>query len=144
MPHCQKEKHNHQSHSKKEKQKKQTEKLAKKNALLKAKEDAEKEKMMKMMGGNNLTLKDGFGEYIVGCEEEMEYVAKFNMNKRSKKVSEERLLQLTRVLCVWVWVWSLVYSSSISMVVLSFSSPIIKYGICVYNILTPFCAAAIH
>ena len=94
MPHCQKEKHNHQSHSKKEKQKKQTEKLAKKNALLKAKEDAEKEKMMKMMGGNNLTLKDGFGEYIVGCEEEMEYVAKFNMNKRSKKVSEERLSRL--------------------------------------------------
>jgi len=85
MPHCQKEKHNHQSHSKKEKQKKQAERLARKNELLKAKEDAEKEKMMKMMGGNNLTLKDGFGEYIIGCEEEMEYVAKFNMNKRSKK-----------------------------------------------------------
>eukprot|EP00580_Thalassiosira_gravida_P017098 CAMPEP_0201675390 /NCGR_PEP_ID=MMETSP0494-20130426/39516_1 /ASSEMBLY_ACC=CAM_ASM_000839 /TAXON_ID=420259 /ORGANISM="Thalassiosira gravida, Strain GMp14c1" /LENGTH=110 /DNA_ID=CAMNT_0048157823 /DNA_START=109 /DNA_END=437 /DNA_ORIENTATION=- len=82
MPHCQKEKHNHSSKSKKSKQ-------AKKEALALARkqkaeglEEAEKEKLK---AGNNLALKDGFGEYEVGCEEEMEYVAKFNMNKRSKK-----------------------------------------------------------
>jgi len=85
MPHCQKEKHDHSTKSKKAKLKKKAELAARKQA---AKEAAELEEEKKRTGGgNNIALKDGFGEYIVGCEEEMEYVAKFNMNKRSKKVS---------------------------------------------------------
>ena len=85
MPHCQKEKHDHGAKSKKDKLKKKAELAAKKNAIKEAAEAEEEKK--RNGGGNNIALKDGFGEYIVGCEEEREYVAKFNMNKRSKKVS---------------------------------------------------------
>ena len=86
MPHCQKEKHNHAARSKKEKQRKREQLAARKAALKEAEEAAELERLKG--GTNNIALKDGYGEYEIGCEEEMEYVAKFNMNKRSKKVSD--------------------------------------------------------
>ena len=100
MPHCQKEKHDHSTKSKKAKLKKKADLAAKKQA---AKEAAELEEEKKRNGGgNNIALKDGFGEYIVGCEEEMEYVAKFNMNKRSKKVSNMYMFVLP--------IWSICYT----------------------------------
>lgn len=80
MPHCQKENHNHTAKSKKERQKKKEALQARKKAA-KTGEEEELEK-----GPNNLALADGFGEYIVGCEEERKFQARFNMNKRSKKV----------------------------------------------------------
>ena len=89
MPHCQKEKHNHAARSKKEKQRKREQLAARKAALKEAEEAAELERLKGTT--NNIALKDGYGEYEIGCEEEMEYVAKFNMNKRSKKVMIEFL-----------------------------------------------------
>jgi len=84
MPHCQKEKHDHRSRSKKDKRERKESLAAKKKAARDAEEEDELEDARKLIG-NNLALRDGFGEYEVGCEEEMECVAKFNMNKRSKK-----------------------------------------------------------
>ena len=83
MPHCQKETHDHTAKSKQERKAKKALVLSRKKAAKqKATEDElEKQKNLK----NNLALADGFGEYEVGCEEEKEYVAKFNLNKRSKK-----------------------------------------------------------
>lgn len=92
MPHCQKEKHDHRAKSKKDKQKKRDELASRKKAIKEAADAAELEKKAKL-GGNNVALKDGFGEYEIGCEEEMEYVAKFNMNKRSKKVRKSHKMQ---------------------------------------------------
>lgn len=83
MPHCQKENHDHTAKSKRErKSKKEAALLRKKAAKARAlEEELEKEKTKL----NNLALAEGFGEYIVGCEEEREYQARFNLNKRSNK-----------------------------------------------------------
>ncbi len=82
MPHCQKENHDHRARSKRDRLKKK-EALARKKA---ARTVAEEEELEKQKLSNNIALADGFGEYEIGCEEEKEYIARFNMNKRSKKV----------------------------------------------------------
>jgi hypothetical protein len=85
MPHCQKEKHDHTAKSKKER-------LAKKEELLarrKAAKDLEAELEAAKIKPTNIGLADGFGDYEVGCEPEKELKApRFNVNKRSKKVSD--------------------------------------------------------
>ena len=98
MPHCQKEKHNHASKSKKEKQHKREEGIARRKAFKAAEEAAELERQNGGIGGNNVALKEGYGEYEIGREEEMEYVAKFNMNKRSKKVRLFVLYEYTYIM----------------------------------------------
>ncbi len=85
MPHCQKENHDHKAKSRKDKLKKKEAALARKKAAL-AKEKEEEEERLKL--ANNIALAEGFGAYEVGCEEEEEYVAKVNLKKRNKKVSE--------------------------------------------------------
>ena len=104
MPHCQKEKHNHASKSKKEKQHKREEGIARRKAFKAAEEAAELERQNGGIGGNNVALKEGYGEYEIGREEEMEYVAKFNMNKRSKKVRLFVLYEYTYIMngCIGV------------------------------------------
>ena len=105
MPHCQKEKHNHASKSKKEKQRKREEGIARRKAFKAAEEAAELERQNGGgIGGNNVALKEGYGEYEIGREEEMEYVAKFNMNKRSKKVRLSVLYEYTYIMngCIGV------------------------------------------
>ena len=88
MPHAQKEAHNHASFSKKAKKQQLLEKAAKKQALVDAAAAlAAADAALKL--GNNLSLKEGFGEYEVGCEPEREY--KFNTKKRNKKHLKEDL-----------------------------------------------------
>ena len=91
MPHCQKEIHDHRSKSKKDRQKKKEAAIAKKKAL-KEKEEEEEEKAKL---SNNIAFAEGFGDYEVGCEAEREYVAKFNLKKRSKKVRNKTLNSLS-------------------------------------------------
>ena len=104
MPHCQKEKHNHASKSKKEIQHKRDEAISRRKAFKAAEEAAELERQNGGIGGNNVALKEGYGEYEIGREEEMEYVAKFNMNKRSKKVRLFVLYEYTYIMngCIGV------------------------------------------
>uniref|UniRef100_A0A7S3Q0E7 C2H2-type domain-containing protein n=1 Tax=Chaetoceros debilis TaxID=122233 RepID=A0A7S3Q0E7_9STRA len=83
MPHCQKENHNRGALSKAERLKKKEAALAKKNA--KAARELEEELEKQKLLGNNIAMAEGHGEYILGCEEEKEYVVKVNLNKRSKK-----------------------------------------------------------
>ena len=82
MPHCQKENHDRGSKSKKERQKKKEAAITRKKAA----NGVEEEELEKANLSNNIALAEGFGDDEVGCEEEREYVARFNMNKRSKKV----------------------------------------------------------
>eukprot|EP01083_Nonionella_stella_P286525 975238_1 len=84
MPHCQKENHNRSALSKSEKLKKKEAALAKKNAKA-ARELEEELEKQKLLGGNNIALAEGHGEYTLGCEEEKKYAVKVNLNKRSKK-----------------------------------------------------------
>jgi hypothetical protein len=86
MPHCQKENHDRQAKSKKKRLKKKEETDARKKTA-KAQE-LEEELDKAKSRPNNIALADGHGEYEVGCEEEKELKARFNVNKRSKKVSE--------------------------------------------------------
>jgi len=87
MPHCQKEKHDHTAKSKKERQQKKEEMLARRKAAKARELEAELEAAK--LKPNNIFLSDGFGEYLVGCEPEKELKApRFNVNKRSKKVSD--------------------------------------------------------
>jgi len=82
MPHCQKENHDRGSKSKKERQKKKEAILARKKIM---KTEEEEELEIANLLPNSIALAEGFGEYEVGCDEEKEYTARFNMNKRSKK-----------------------------------------------------------
>lgn len=84
MPHCQKENHNKSAKSKAEIQRKKEAAAARRKAA-KEKEIQEELERQKL-APNNIGLADGFGQYEIGCEEEKEYVAQFNLNKRSKKV----------------------------------------------------------
>eukprot|EP00592_Proboscia_alata_P017082 CAMPEP_0194399250 /NCGR_PEP_ID=MMETSP0174-20130528/126553_1 /TAXON_ID=216777 /ORGANISM="Proboscia alata, Strain PI-D3" /LENGTH=528 /DNA_ID=CAMNT_0039195633 /DNA_START=126 /DNA_END=1712 /DNA_ORIENTATION=- len=82
MPHCQKENHDRGSKSKKERQKKKEALLARKQS---AKTQEEEELEGVNLTKNNLAFAEGYGEYEIGCDEEKEYKARFNMKKRSKK-----------------------------------------------------------
>mmetsp|Transcript_15576 Transcript_15576/g.18988 ORF Transcript_15576/g.18988 Transcript_15576/m.18988 type:complete len:537 (-) Transcript_15576:175-1785(-) len=83
MPHCQKENYDRQAKSKKERQKKKEEAIARRKAA-KARALEEELEQAKLMP-NNIALAEGHGEYVLGCEEEKELKARFNVNKRSKK-----------------------------------------------------------